>query len=368
MAENGETNGRLDGNDDTQRPNGNSEMSIGGVRAAMVAARQRVLDKMNNGADTVGAGPVQDEAFPDVHNAASSRQCWICFATDDDDTTLMWIQPCNCKGTTKWVHQGCLQQWVDEKQKENRDRKVACPQCRTEYLIFFPKAHKLVILLDKIDALVYKICPFMAAGIVIGSLYWTAVTYGAITVMQVAGPSEAMQVMDRMEPTVLLTLLPVIPVGLIFLKMVHWEDSLLLFLRKASRNVPVLNHILPSPVMNESGAVTEMPVSDGMSCTRVFTGALVLPTIATLVGNMFFQSVSSPFQRALLGGLTFIAAKGVIKMYHKQQTYKRLSRRRILDYTEENKKRVEDNPPPVLSSAGAGGSPLVHADHVAPPN
>lgn len=57
-----------------------------------------------------------------------------------------------------------------------------------------------------------------------------------------------MQVMDRMEPTVLLTLLPVIPVGLIFLKMVHWEDSLLLFLRKASRNVPVLNHILPSPV------------------------------------------------------------------------------------------------------------------------
>lgn len=66
MAENGETNGRLDGNDDTQRPNGNSEMSIGGVRAAMVAARQRVLDKMNNGADTVGAGPVQDEAFPDV--------------------------------------------------------------------------------------------------------------------------------------------------------------------------------------------------------------------------------------------------------------------------------------------------------------
>uniref|UniRef100_A0A0A9YFZ0 E3 ubiquitin-protein ligase MARCHF5 n=1 Tax=Lygus hesperus TaxID=30085 RepID=A0A0A9YFZ0_LYGHE len=321
--------------------------------------------RTSNNNDSHHNHPLAANDTQDEYGSVSSRQCWICFATDEDDTTLLWIQPCNCKGTTKWVHQGCLQQWVDEKQKENRDRKVACPQCRTEYLIFFPNAHKIVILLDKVDALVYKICPFMAAGIMVGSLYWTAVTYGAITVMQVAGPNEAMQVMDRVEPTVLLTALPFIPVGLIVLKMVHWEDSLLMFLRKASQNLPVLNHILPSPVMNETGAVTEMPVSDGMSCTRVFTGALVLPTISTIVGNMFFQSVVSPFQRALLGGLTFIAVKGVVKMYHKQQTYKRLSRRRILDYTEENKKRVESNPPPPINQASQGLH-HTHDDHPLP--
>lgn len=39
--------------------------------------------------------------------------------------------------------------------------------------------------LDRIDALIYKVCPFVAAGVVVGAIYWTAVTYGAITTMQV---------------------------------------------------------------------------------------------------------------------------------------------------------------------------------------
>lgn len=43
----------------------------------------------------------------------------------------------------------------------------------------------LVFLLDTVDNIVYKTCPFMAAGVVVGAMYWSAVTYGAITVMQV---------------------------------------------------------------------------------------------------------------------------------------------------------------------------------------
>lgn len=43
----------------------------------------------------------------------------------------------------------------------------------------------LVLLLDTVDSFVYKGCPFLAAGIVVGAIYWCAVTYGAITVMQV---------------------------------------------------------------------------------------------------------------------------------------------------------------------------------------
>lgn len=33
----------------------------------------------------------------------SGRYCWVCFATDEDDETAAWVQPCNCRGTTKWV-------------------------------------------------------------------------------------------------------------------------------------------------------------------------------------------------------------------------------------------------------------------------
>ena len=44
---------------------------------------------------------------------------------------------------------------------------------------------QLMLFLDRVDAFIYRVCPFVAAGIVVGSMYWTAVTYGAITVMQV---------------------------------------------------------------------------------------------------------------------------------------------------------------------------------------
>lgn len=69
----------------------------------------------------------------------SFRSCWVCFATDEDDRTAEWVRPCRCRGSTKWVHQACLQRWVDEKQRGNSTARVACPQCNAEYLIVFPK-------------------------------------------------------------------------------------------------------------------------------------------------------------------------------------------------------------------------------------
>ena len=43
----------------------------------------------------------------------------------------------------------------------------------------------LVGVLDMIDRIICKACPFLAGGILVGSVYWTAVTYGAVTIMQV---------------------------------------------------------------------------------------------------------------------------------------------------------------------------------------
>lgn len=70
--------------------------------------------------------------------SSSKRYCWVCFATDEDDVTASWVKPCHCRGTTKWVHQGCIQRWVDEKQKGRAGAHVACPQCNTEYIIVYP--------------------------------------------------------------------------------------------------------------------------------------------------------------------------------------------------------------------------------------
>lgn len=40
--------------------------------------------------------------------------------------------------------------------------------------------------LDTVDTVILKVCPFLAAGVLAGAVYWTAITYGAITIMQVS--------------------------------------------------------------------------------------------------------------------------------------------------------------------------------------
>ena len=43
----------------------------------------------------------------------------------------------------------------------------------------------LVYTLDTIERLLNRFCPFLAGGVLIGSVYWSAVTYGVVTIMQV---------------------------------------------------------------------------------------------------------------------------------------------------------------------------------------
>lgn len=43
----------------------------------------------------------------------------------------------------------------------------------------------IVRALNKIDKLVNQFCPFLAAGVVVSTIYWSAASYGAVTVMQV---------------------------------------------------------------------------------------------------------------------------------------------------------------------------------------
>lgn len=187
--------------------------------------------------------------------------------------------------------------------------------------------------MDVADRVIYKMCPFVAGGIFIGSVYWTAVTYGAVTVMQVLGHKEGLNVMERADPLFLLIGLPTIPVMLILGKMVHWEDYILRLWRKHSAKLPFFKYLFSDDCSRNSRIPAEtVPLSDPLSATRVLCGALILPTIATIVGKLMFGSVQSNFQRTLLGGIAFITIKGVLKIYYKQQQYQRQANRVILDF------------------------------------
>lgn len=115
-----------------------------------------------------------------------------------------------------------------------------------EYSIFKLIIGSLVVILDTIDAVIFRVCPFIAAGIVVGSIYWTAVTYGAVTVMQVVGHKDGLTMMEQADPLVLLVGLPTIPIMLVLGKMLRWEDQALSFLRRHACKVPILRHFLPS--------------------------------------------------------------------------------------------------------------------------
>ncbi|XP_047497592.1 E3 ubiquitin-protein ligase MARCHF5-like [Penaeus chinensis] len=280
-----------------------------------------------------------DEPHPvsnQVEDEENKRYCWVCYASDEDDETAPWVKPCKCRGTTKWVHQSCLQRWVDEKQKGNSTVKVNCPQCGVEYFIAFPNMGQLMLFLDRVDAFIYKVCPFVAAGVVVGSIYWTAVTYGAITVMQVVGYQEGMALMEQADPLVLLVGLPTIPIFLILGKMVRWEDKVLRLIRMSVQRLPFLKYLLPAFRYEElSDVSTTAVISDPVNATRVLCGALSLPTLATIVGRLFFPSAQDNLTRTLLGGASFLVVKGLFKVYYKQQQHVMQSRRKIIDYPQE---------------------------------
>ena len=59
-----------------------------------------------------------------------SHSCRICLEEDDVDNM---IYPCKCKGTTKYVHKHCLNEWRTT--SENRDNFKRCEMCHYEYKI-----------------------------------------------------------------------------------------------------------------------------------------------------------------------------------------------------------------------------------------
>ncbi|KAM9841314.1 E3 ubiquitin-protein ligase MARCHF5 [Aulostomus maculatus] len=260
------------------------------------------------------------------------KHCWVCFATERDDHSAEWVSPCRCRGCTKWIHQSCLQRWLDEKQKGNGGGAVSCPQCGTEYHIIFPKMGPLVYFLQQVDRVLSRASPFAAVGVVVGTVYWSAVTYGAVTVMQVVGHKKGLYVMERADPLFLLMGLPTIPVMLILGKMIRWEDYIVrLWQRHSSKRQPGASGFLPR--VPAEGPTT----GDHHSVSRTLCGALIFPSIASLVGRLLFRRVTSNLQQTILGGIAFVLMKGVLKVYFKQQQYIIQANRLILNYPESNR-------------------------------
>lgn len=175
--------------------------------------------------------------------------------------------------------------------------------------------------------------------------------YTLILVLQVIGHEEGLRILEDTDHIFLMVALPAIPVCLVLGRMIRWEDAILRYLQNRQRkSFRMLGLILPIPEDNDNNTSGEnnqvsRNISDTLSTTRVLCGALLLPSISSLVGRIIFSNVKNNLHRTLLGGLAFIAAKGMLKIYFKQKQFIRKKQRKIVDYTDENIRHYLQNRP-----------------------
>lgn len=151
--------------------------------------------------------------------------------------------------------------------------------------------------------------------------------------------------MEDTDHIFLMVALPAIPVCLVLGRMIRWEEAILRYIQNRQRkNFRMLGLILPIPEDGENNSQQDnnqmsRNISDTLSTTRVLCGALLLPSISSIVGRVIFSNVKNNLHRTLLGGLAFVAVKGMLKIYFKQKQFIRKKQRKIVDYTDENIQR-----------------------------
>ncbi|THD22411.1 E3 ubiquitin-protein ligase MARCH5 [Fasciola hepatica] len=269
----------------------------------------------------------------------SDRVCWVCLESElSEKQNDSWCHPCRCRGALKWVHHHCLQRWVDEQHAgQSTSVPVSCRVCGTQYEILYPEASPFYLLLEAMDTRTRVLSYYLTGGLVLGSLYWSAVTYGAITVMQVVGHRHGLRTMEQADPLLLLFGLPTIPVCLLLAKTIPWERGLRSLWRHYIRRWAVIRWLSSkaSPTWPVREEAME-PGHEGYEFPRYFCSALALPTVASVTGRIFFRPVRSDFHKILLGGLTYLGIKGLLSVSYHEMRYTRACNRTVKDFEGEN--------------------------------
>lgn len=191
------------------------------------------------------------------------------------------------------------------------------------------------------------------------------------------GYNEGRRIVDEADPLLLVIGLPVIPIALILAKLIKWEDFVLQLWKRSAQKVPrPLSYLIGQPPArlraNCDQLLQDPGFNEPLGCTRMVCGALLLPTVASLVGKLLFGRVSgSQWRRSLLGGLAFLLFKGVVKIYLRKAQYVRYSQRTIRNYTPASKTSASDQQDrrshPIESSSSAdelAGSSFDGAEHI----
>lgn len=270
-------------------------------------------------------------ALQRLPSADINRRCWICYACEEDEDAPVdeLVNPCGCKGSTKWVHQICINQWIDEVQSGNATKEIRCPYCRTNFAFEFPTPSFFFRSLSQLDSCYTGFCSTIAAGNLGSMLGFTAVASNATKIFK----EQIKHVIDLLKegndsPWKQLALgvgmQLVVPTSLIILEqhLSSLEDRLARQLDAEEGSKTDLRQTPPPPALD-----AEM---DGVDNIHQIIAALLFPTMADSIGNVLYGSfVANSFQRYLMGGMTFIFCRGMIKVIYKRKQFSLQRKRRV---------------------------------------
>jgi len=117
-------------------------------------------------------------------NINLNKECRICFEPEDESSIL--ISPCDCRGTSKYVHLKCLQNWRNL--NKNREAYKKCMECRKNYLIrkkFRKEIFKINFKLRDIFFFVYF---FSTGSTILISIY--DINFYVLWIMNLGNPSK----------------------------------------------------------------------------------------------------------------------------------------------------------------------------------
>lgn len=203
----------------------------------------------------------------------------------------------------------------------------------------------LIVVVDRMDHAITTMSPLVVSVLGVTSVYYVAFSYGLGVIALLYGRNGASQVVSNVSTNPLLVVagVPLIPVGLVALEAADLEGRALNVWRA---NVSPLLPRLPlvgRPIEWLWPTPTRKPLAssqDGLGgaidvMARSISSGLLLPFIAYFVGGYCFKSVSSNATRVFMGGVLFYVLKALLKMYLRQQQYRRQGSRRVLDYAHE---------------------------------
>ncbi|XP_034665067.1 E3 ubiquitin-protein ligase MARCHF5-like [Drosophila subobscura] len=283
------------------------------------------------------------------------RMCWICLEGDVESSQhTHWVHPCRCRGSNKWVHHRCLNRWIDELQSQYPKKPIACPQCRTKYLIWMPPLCRFDAFLVWVDDILNLVCPSVDMAALSAVLFFSTVTFGALTMIQIVGYNETLTLLHE-QTTLASIALPTIPAGLLLTRHIRVDRPFLRFL-----HIFRIRHqdLQPEDLDEEGEPLPGAPLGDdyfdelpeehgpedinlqlgaqviiseeARGAAASFVVALSLPSFAVLLGRTLYGNIGNRYMGIFLGGITFLGIKGLASAYMRHAYLQRMRGRFVL--------------------------------------